>query len=1257
MYSMKTKIKKDTRKSRPSYRAFLFFICLVLFIVTTIIAFNQRPWSDPFNPPEFPESLLYPIEQNAFKRLPVVTADLMDVFALPDTEIIWVIGKGAMILHSKDGGENWEQQTVDFNSLPALPPTQIESKEKSSLFTWPEVVSEAYAIIQKDEEASVEQQAPVKEQELLQQQPPSKGQEPAQPQVPVEQKTPAKQPDTPEQEIKQEPPAEQKKLELPAKKPELPDFKAVYFVNSQQGWIVGEGGVIVHTKDGGKTWSIQESNTSEQLNSVHFSQNGLYGWVVGEYGVIFHTTNGGNVWQPQSSGVQYDLFHVYFLDDGFTGWAVGNYGVVLYTLDGGESWSIEKRAASKLLNSVDITENGLKGWAVGNEGTVIHFASEGQGGSRLWEVQKSGISESLFSVHFIENGSKGWVVGDNGIILQTTDGGADWKPQASGVKEGLLSVSFLENGLYGWAVGYNGTTVHTTNGGKTWFPQTRSVIIPKGVIEEEEDIMYHRYPAPWYYFSLLVLIVLLVPALKPPEPEVVEEKSVADMLVSDRPLEFGEPDPLKFNEIALGLSRFLRNENTEPPLTIAITGEWGTGKSSLMNLLKTDLSRYGFQPVWFNAWHHQREENLLAAILESIRKQAAPSLWRFEGWLFRARLFVLRGWKKWLPALFFIFSFFALSGYFFHYKDRVAMPTGPYDAVKKIRHFLAARTFYQLSDASLKKLQFETLPDKSLFPDNALEKLKKLSNKKYESEGAFLEAVEKVLNSREETVKFKGILFKHARKDIPLRDHILIEAEKLDITLLSLVTVPILIGLLLLSPFWFLRSLAAFGINPANLLATITGQFKTKNVSAQLGFRQEFAKKFREVTKALNPRTMLIFIDDLDRCLPENVLTVLESINFLVSSGECFIVVSMEMEQVERCIGLTFKEVAEEVIELPHDPQQQQDLNEAGKIRRSHYARQYMEKLINIEVPIPAPTSSQIKQLMKPEKAEPEKPKRSAKIILHDAFKFFRPGLPFVIIFLVIAFGLGLGLWKGQNITKSAKMAKQKIVDESMKSDTAKEPVADYDLTREEKKKTEQKRGIFQPGQSAKLFPMHYFMIFTPLILLLLAGGYIILTKPALVVKDSPAFIQALEIWHPLIIAFRNTPRSVKRFMNRVRYLAMRLRKNEPVSTLLQRILYWFKKDDKKTEPKRTTVKMPDEILVALSAIHHFKPDWIMDDQLFSLSEPEMITSYLKENQDPFTAAFITAVKEHKDRFKTWPPAKEQRTTFLEMTAQSIQVH
>jgi len=58
------------------------------------------------------------------------------------------------------------------------------------------------------------------------------------------------------------------------------------------GWAVGLGGVILHSLDGGVSWSIQNSNTSENLFGVSFVNN-VQGWVAGENGTILITNNGG----------------------------------------------------------------------------------------------------------------------------------------------------------------------------------------------------------------------------------------------------------------------------------------------------------------------------------------------------------------------------------------------------------------------------------------------------------------------------------------------------------------------------------------------------------------------------------------------------------------------------------------------------------------------------------------------------------------------------------------------------------------------------------------------------------------------------------------------------------------------------------------------------------------------------------------------------------------------------------------------------
>lgn len=44
------------------------------------------------------------------------------------------------------------------------------------------------------------------------------------------------------------------------------------------------------------------------------------------------------------------------------------------------------------------------------------------------------------------------------------------------------------------------------------------------------------------------------------------------------------------------------------------------------------------------------------------------------------------------------------------------------------------------------------------------------------------------------------------------------------------------------------------------------------------------------------------------------VLEVLESVSFLISSGDCYVVMGMARERVVGCVGLSFKDVASELL-------------------------------------------------------------------------------------------------------------------------------------------------------------------------------------------------------------------------------------------------------------------------------------------------------------------------------------------------------
>lgn len=70
--------------------------------------------------------------------------------------------------------------------------------------------------------------------------------------------------------------------------------------------------------------------------------------------------------------------------------------------------------------------------------------------------------------------------------------------------------------------------------------------------------------------------------------------------LTDAPLDAIENELLGVVSHIEALAAFI--ERCRTPMTIAIQGDWGTGKTSMMNLVKSKLSSKGIECVWFNTW-------------------------------------------------------------------------------------------------------------------------------------------------------------------------------------------------------------------------------------------------------------------------------------------------------------------------------------------------------------------------------------------------------------------------------------------------------------------------------------------------------------------------------------------------------------------------------------------------------------------------------------------------------------------------------
>jgi photosystem II stability/assembly factor-like uncharacterized protein len=182
-------------------------------------------------------------------------------------------------------------------------------------------------------------------------------------------------------------------------------------------------------------------------------------WLVGGGGKVLRSDDGGKGWRKQEVPRHEALQDVAAWDES-RALAVGNDGVILVTDDGGESWREVDAPRSEIVNKLFRIETLPAGeaWVVGAGGMILHSSDYGAS----WERRSSQEDVAWNGVDFVDP-QRGWVVGEFGRILRTTDAGATWEEVASTVERSLMAVRFRDTSV-GVAVGLDGlqsgTPVH-----------------------------------------------------------------------------------------------------------------------------------------------------------------------------------------------------------------------------------------------------------------------------------------------------------------------------------------------------------------------------------------------------------------------------------------------------------------------------------------------------------------------------------------------------------------------------------------------------------------------------------------------------------------------------------------------------------------------------------------------------------------------------------------------------------------------------
>lgn len=207
---------------------------------------------------------------------------------------------------------------------------------------------------------------------------------------------------------------------------------------------VGERGHIVLSDDG-EHWRQVPSPVDDMLTAVSFVDD-RHGWAVGHAATVLHTADGGESWSLQhyDPGEQQTFLDVLFVDPS-RGYAVGAFGLYMSTDDGGETWEPgavvgEQEFDIPHLNDIARTDDG--GLAIAAE-FGLFFRSDDDG--ETWQKFETPYEGSYFTVLHPAPGST--VVGGlRGQVFRSDDGGASWTALHIGLEDSLYGGTVLEGG-------------------------------------------------------------------------------------------------------------------------------------------------------------------------------------------------------------------------------------------------------------------------------------------------------------------------------------------------------------------------------------------------------------------------------------------------------------------------------------------------------------------------------------------------------------------------------------------------------------------------------------------------------------------------------------------------------------------------------------------------------------------------------------------------------------------------------------------
>jgi len=262
-------------------------------------------------------------------------------------------------------------------------------------------------------------------------------------------------------------------------------FKDVYVDASDEGFAVGTCGVVVHTTNGGMSWTLYDAAPSSfDYWAVTCPNDDCSGAVIAGDGIILKRAANGSFGMTVSENYQ-NIRRLHNLDNNVV-IADGEASGFFRSTDSGTSWIESSLPGDGVQGSLIEFTDGTTGYVFDNQKALFKTTD----GGASWATTGY-VSEDSPGVMHWRNADLGWYYqsGSAPTIFKTTDGGQTWTDLnvTEIARRMMFMESFSDDRIFG--VGIVDEIWESTDGGATW---ARSFFPGQSGTRPSTSNNYHR---------------------------------------------------------------------------------------------------------------------------------------------------------------------------------------------------------------------------------------------------------------------------------------------------------------------------------------------------------------------------------------------------------------------------------------------------------------------------------------------------------------------------------------------------------------------------------------------------------------------------------------------------------------------------------------------------------------------------------------------------------------------------------------------